>query len=155
MLVLLSTLNQAHSLSLFDIHTGFDLTIPEISGFRSESIHQLSAQKHTVWTELAMHAPDQLRQKMAWSLSQIVAIGLPGSGGTFNEETEHYIAMYDMFVNNGFGNYLNLMKEFSFNNIMAGWLTFKNNKSLQYNIDAEPSTENFPDENVSILWRLV
>ncbi|KAL7541680.1 LOW QUALITY PROTEIN: hypothetical protein ACHAXR_011131 [Thalassiosira sp. AJA248-18] len=125
---------------------GFEVTIPEIAGYRSESIHQLSAQRHTVWTDMALHALDQLRQKMAWSLSQIVAVGLPGSGGTFVEESEHYIAFYDMFVTNGFGNYLKLMKEFSFNNIMGGWLTFENNKSLQYNIDVE-ETENFPDEN--------
>ena len=93
-----------------------------------------------------MHAQDQLRQRTAWVLSQIVAVGLPGSGMVFNEETEHYIAFYDMFVNNSFGNYLKLMKEFSFNNIMGGWLSFKSNKSLQYNIDEYGKT-NYPDEN--------
>ena len=38
------------------------------------------------------------------------------------------------------------MKEFSFNNIMGGWLSFKSNKSLQYNID-EFGKPNYPDEN--------
>ena len=122
------------------------MTLPEISGFRSSSIWQLSAQRHNVWTDLALHAPDQLRQKMAWSLSQIVAVGLPGSGMVFNEETEHYLAFYDMFVTHAFGNYLKLMKEYSFSVIMAGWLTYKNNKSLQYNLETD-GIEQYPDEN--------
>ena len=75
----------------FNSEHGFDVTVPEIHGFRSMSIWELSAQRHTTWEHLAMHAADQLRQKMAWSLSQIVAVGLPGSGMVFNEETEHYI----------------------------------------------------------------
>ena len=64
----------------------------------------------------------------------------------FNEETEHYIAFYDLFVNHAFGNYLDLMRAFSFNVIMGGWLSFKGNKSLQYNL--EEGKENYPDENL-------
>ena len=41
-----------------------------------------------------------------------------------------------------------MMKEYSYNVIMGGWLTFKSNKSLQYNIDTL-GKENYPDENVS------
>ena len=76
---------------------------------------------------------------MAWSLSQIAAVGLPGSGMTFNEETEHYIAFYDLFVNHAFGNYRQIMEEFSFNVIMGSWLSFIGNKSLQKSIDEDVS----------------
>lgn len=38
------------------------------------------------------------------------------------------------------------MKEFSYNYIMGGWLSFKGNKSLQHNID-ELGKNNYPDEN--------
>lgn len=41
------------------------------------------------------------------------------------------------------------MKEFSFNKIMAKWLSFQNNKSLQWNIDN--GQIQYPDENVSHL----
>lgn len=91
-----------------------------------------------------------MRQKMAWNLSQIIAVGLPGSGGTFNEVTEHYIAFYDMFVNHAFGNYRELMQEFSFNLLVGKWLDYQDNKSLQYNIDKSGSL-NHPDENVGAL----
>lgn len=64
----------------FNGDKGFDITVPENEGFREKSIWELSSARHTSWTELALHAKDSLRQKMAWSLSQIIAVGLPGSG---------------------------------------------------------------------------
>jgi hypothetical protein len=127
---------------------GFDVGLPQGTGYRSFTIWEYSAQRHTAWTHIALHAADQLRQKMAWSLSQIVAVGLPGSGMVFNEETENYIAFYDLFTTHAFGNYLQLMKDFSFNVIMGEWLSFEGNKSLQYNIEEE-GKDSFPDENVS------
>lgn len=51
-----------------------------------------------------------------------------------------------MFVNNGFGSYRDLMKEYSFSYVMADWLSFEDNRSLQYNIDQD-GVENYPDEN--------
>ena len=65
---------------VFQGDKGFDIVVPENEGFREKSIWELSSQRHTSWTELALHAKDSLRQKMAWSLSQIIAVGLPGSG---------------------------------------------------------------------------
>ena len=41
------------------------------------------------------------------------------------------------------------MKEYSFSAVMADWLSFEDNTSLQYNIDVN-GVENMPDENVSI-----
>lgn len=62
-----------HNLSLAN-----QIVIPESEGFRSMSIWELSAQRHTTWTHLALHAADQLRQRVGWALSQIVAVGLAG-----------------------------------------------------------------------------
>ena len=90
----------------------------------------------------------------------------------FNEETEHYMAFYDIFVRHAFGSYLweidllvfqgdqlsllpmyylcschsDILKEISHNVIMGSWLSFINNKSLQYNID-EFEQDAYPDEN--------
>lgn len=91
---------------------------------------------------------------MAWSLSQIVAVGLPGSGMVFYEPTEPYLVFYDIFVRGAFGNYRDMMKEFSFSVIMASWLSFVDNKSLQYNKDVE-GIENLPDENYVSVWLAV
>ena len=61
---------------------GFDVVIPEELGLSSRSTWELAGQKHTIWTEFALNAKDQLRMKMAWSLSQIVSVGLPSSTGS-------------------------------------------------------------------------
>lgn len=84
---------------------GFMPVEPEGTGFRQSEIWGYSVQRHTIWHHLAMHGQDQLRQKMAFSLSQIVAVGLPGSGMVFYEPTEDRLAFYDFFVKNAFGNY--------------------------------------------------
>ena len=94
---------------------------------------------------MAMEADDQLRQRMSWALSQIWSVGLPGSGTTFWEVNEPYPHFYDHFNRHGFGSYRKLMKAMSYNVIMGQWLTFINNKSLQYNINTGDNGE--PDEN--------
>lgn len=58
---------------------GFDIVLPEFSAWRVEDIWELAGQKHTIWTHTALNAPDQLRMKMAWDLSQIVSVGLPNA----------------------------------------------------------------------------
>mmetsp|Transcript_598 Transcript_598/g.1174 ORF Transcript_598/g.1174 Transcript_598/m.1174 type:complete len:1161 (+) Transcript_598:1495-4977(+) len=127
---------------------GFDVILPENSGWRSMSKWELSGQKHTIWTHFALESEDQLRMKMAWSLSQIVSVGLPADArGTHDmEETEGWLAFYDMFVKNAYGNYRDLMREFSYSVIMANWLSFEDNRSLQYNIDNDGG-DTYPDEN--------
>ena len=47
--------------------------------------------------------------------------------------------------------YRDLMKEFSFSGVMANWLSYDDNRSLQNNID-EAGIESWPDENVSIAF---
>ena len=37
------------------------------------------------WAQLAMRADDQLRKRQSWALSQIISVGLPGSGTVFYE----------------------------------------------------------------------
>ncbi len=124
------------------------MVMPESAGYRSTSIFQLAAQKHTIWAHLALHAKDQLRQRVAFALSQIIAVGLITVNGfrVFLEKTEPHLELYDQFVRNGFGSYRDLMREFSYNVLMAEWLSFVENKSLQWNIN-NGNDPNYPDEN--------
>ena len=66
----------------------------------------------------------------------------------FYEETEQFIAFYDIFIRHALGSYRDILKEVSFNKIMAKWLSFYGNTSLQYNIENKGEAS-FPDENVS------
>ena len=53
---------------------------------------------------------------MAWALYQIVPVGTTGG---FVPYTEVYLGYYDIFVRNAFGNYRDVLKEISWNNIMV------------------------------------
>lgn len=61
------------------------------------------------------------------------------------QANEPYPSFYDQYVRNGFGSYRKLLKDMSFNLIMSEWLTFKDNKSLQHNINN--GLHSHPDEN--------
>lgn len=61
--------------------------------FRTNDGDDYSRQKKIVWTEVALTAEDQLRQRVAWALSQILVVS--------NDDTlltEDSLAYYDIFV---------------------------------------------------------
>jgi hypothetical protein len=62
-----------------------------------------------VWTNVALLSQDQLRQRMAWALSQIVTLGK--GGVERNGENEPFLNYYDIFVRNAFGNYRDILRE--------------------------------------------
>jgi uncharacterized protein (DUF1800 family) len=92
-----------------------------------------------VWANVALTAPDQLRQRVAWALAQtyVIAVGegVPWSG-------EVWSAYYDIMVRNSFGNLRDLLKEVSYNPYMAGYLTFLRSASYEM-------SRTYPDENYS------
>lgn len=58
-------------------------------------------------------ANDQLRQRMAFALSQILVV-TPNQVDNDERETEIYFNYYDIFVRNAFGNYRDILKEVSY-----------------------------------------
>ncbi|MEM9418093.1 MAG: DUF1800 family protein [Planctomycetota bacterium] len=99
--------------------------------------------------DLLIGADDQLRQRMAWALVQVLPINAEGA---VPEElgVEHgHRALYNVYLRHALpdrrsktsGNYLELLNELTFNSGMAQWLTYKNNAKA----DAELGTT--PDEN--------
>lgn len=121
----------ANDPSLSD-HSSFDIVLPDNIALGNKSPWELAAQKHNIWTTLALNANDQLRLKMAWSLSQvrtivlspviivlvthlttasimllpqIIVVGRPSTEATSQTfvDTEGELAFYDSFVRTGFG----------------------------------------------------
>jgi uncharacterized protein (DUF1800 family) len=76
---------------------------------------------------VALSAPDQLRQRMAWALSQVLVV----TPNQINENglSEAYLNYYDIFVRNAFGNYRDVLKEVSQSPMMAEMLSFLESKS--------------------------
>ena len=66
-------------------------------------------QKRNAWATIALTSGDQLRQRMAWALSQILVV-TPNQIGDIGY-SEVYLNYYDIFVRNAFGNYFDIIKE--------------------------------------------
>jgi len=92
-----------------------------------ESNFQSITHKERVWSEVSLSAKDQLRQRVAWALAQILPT-VPEDIGN-RHENEKYMVFYDIFVRHAFGNYLDILREISYSPIMADQLSFLGNPS--------------------------
>ncbi|VEU38256.1 unnamed protein product [Pseudo-nitzschia multistriata] len=101
-------------------------------------------QRATVWNSIALWSKDQLRQRMAFALSQIFSVS-PDAVGS-QDFTESYLSYYDIFVRHAFGNYFDIMKEVTYHPIMSRMLTYRDGLSTGYSI-VRKSMFLTPDEN--------
>jgi uncharacterized protein (DUF1800 family) len=94
--------------------------------------------RQAVWWKNTIKGSDQLRQRMAYALSEILVIGpYPGGGNNILGKG----AYYDIFMEHAFGNYKDILKKVSRNPLMGAYLSFA------YNKKANPKKNTHPDEN--------
>lgn len=115
----------------FDGHMA-RLTTDGFSGFRIAS-------PTLIFWENAVGAPDQLRQRMAFALSQILVTS--ASTGTLNGTPEGMVFYQDLLIEHAFGNYRDLLHDVTFSPAMGYYLTYLGSKK------ANPETGEMPDEN--------
>jgi hypothetical protein len=101
--------------------------------------------RKTVWLNNVLDANDQLRQRVAWALSQILVIAAPSIGARLHSEP--FLSYYDIMVRNAFGNYFDVLKEISFSPHMAENLSFLGSKSAAYMLQNNNLLV-YPDENL-------
>ncbi|MBL9190291.1 MAG: DUF1800 family protein [Opitutaceae bacterium] len=94
------------------------------------TVHNLSA----AWWKNAITSADQLRQRVAFALSEILVVG-----GL--EETPAKAKYYDILINQAFGNYRQILENVTLNPLMGLWLTHVTNQK------ADPIKGTAPDEN--------
>ena len=88
-----------------------------------------------VWMTIATNGPDQLRQRMAFALSEILVVG------QMNFDEEELGQYYDILAQYSLGNFRDLLDAVTLSPVMGVYLTyFKNAK-------ADPSLNTHPDEN--------
>ncbi len=104
--------------------------------------------RYHVWWHASLTANDQLRQRMAWALSQIFVVNddeddLNESNQDSNGQPRYFgpTYYYDLMVNNAFGNYPILLREVSVHPVMGNYLSHVNNRKPNL------SQNRFPDEN--------
>jgi hypothetical protein len=81
----------------------------------------LGQQKLSIWMSAALNAPDQLRQKIAWALAQLLVISPSDVLATKEVMTETFLAYYDIFVRHAFGSYRDILKEVTFSPLVRIW----------------------------------
>ena len=83
---------------------------------------------------------DQLRQRTAYALSQIVVAGFQG-GNVVGDNSITQATHYDKLLSRAFGNYRDVINDMTYSPVMGFYLShLKNRKS-------DPSSARFPDEN--------
>ena len=86
----------------------------------------------------AIEGDDQLRQRMAFALSQILVVSGEGNAGRAPQALAHYA---DILTEGAFGNYRDLLQNVTYSPSMAVFLTYLRNEK------ADPATGRVPDEN--------
>ncbi len=102
-----------------------------------ESIQQ--AHRQELWWRRTMTAPDQLRQRVAFALSQVFVIS--DRAGALVNDTIGMAEYYDLLVRNAFGNYRELIEQVTLSPQMGNYLSMLRNRKP----DAARNLR--PDEN--------
>ena len=91
------------------------------------------------WWRIAIEADDQLRQRVAFALSEILVVSARQNG--LGAEQEGLANYYDILIRNAFGSYRTLIEEMTLNPVMGEYLSMKGNQR------PDPDRNIRPDEN--------
>ena len=108
-------------------------------GDETDSFFDTRTPTFSFWIN-SISASDQLRQRVAFALSEILVVS--DFGSDFLEDAPRAIGYYqDILVENAFGNYRDLLQDVTYSPAMAFYLTYLGNKK------GNPETGRMPDEN--------
>ena len=124
----------SHRAAVIADHAAFGGS-PSVTNYNA--IHPPNRQ--AAWWKHALTAPDQLRQRVAFALSQIFVVSDVSLGD--DSRAQPLAAYYDLLGNGAFGNFRTLLENVTLNPLMAEYLS-----SLR-NSKANPETGTTPDEN--------
>jgi uncharacterized protein (DUF1800 family) len=95
------------------------------------------------WWKNSITAPDQLRQRVAFALSEILVVSDASSGLTNNGRSE--ADFYDNLVQYAFDNYRNILKQVTLTSAMGVYLNMQGNEKGSYVTGLHPN-ENYARE---------
>ncbi len=112
---------------------------PYIEGLAAQGANIGQHHRHEAWWLHAMTGPDQLRQRVAFALSELLVVS--DQSGALEGAPIALANYYDLLVDNAFGNYRNLLEQVTLSPVMGHYLSmFRNRKP-------DPATGLRPDEN--------
>lgn len=95
------------------------------------------------WWKNAVDGPDQLRQRVAWALAQILVVSTDSQG--LNNNPYAIAGYYDVLVRNAFGNFRTLLEEMTLNPGMGLFLDMLGNNKGNVATGTNPN-ENYARE---------
>ncbi|HAS6192695.1 TPA: DUF1800 family protein [Vibrio vulnificus] len=113
--------------------------LPLLQSYVIEGDTPTQSDRVAVWWHQANHAPDQLRQRVAFALSEIFVVSRYGA--SLNGRAQELTHYYDMLLEHAFGNYRDLLEAVTRHPVMGDYL------SMMANQHADPQKNRFPDEN--------
>ncbi|EPS5700374.1 TPA: DUF1800 domain-containing protein [Vibrio vulnificus] len=113
--------------------------LPLLQSYVIEGDTLTQSDRVAVWWHQANHAPDQLRQRVAFALSEIFVVSRYGA--SLNGRAPELTHYYDMLLEHAFGNYRDLLEAVTRHPVMGDYL------SMMANQHADPQKNRFPDEN--------
>lgn len=102
-----------------------------------------AANRQHAWWKLAINAPDQLRQRVAFALSEILVTSDQNS--TIANWEDGHTVFYDLLVNGAFGNFRDLLEKVTLSPNMGIYLSSLRNAKATFNAQGVQLTQ--PDEN--------
>jgi len=118
------------------------LTQEEVDDFIDYYLNDIfgpySLQFNYTWSDQIINNEDQLRQRVAFALSQIMVIS---SNSDLGDNAESLTSYYDILLENSFGNFKELLKDITLSPSMGFYLSHLNNSK------AIPEENIHPDEN--------
>jgi len=110
--------------------------------FMTEGLYRANSSRWNeyvnVWWRQAIKANDQLRQRVAFALSEIFVVSAHDGLGQQQFGLANY---YDILLRHSFGNYRDLLYEITLNPVMGEYLSMKGNRK------PDPDKNIQPDEN--------
>ncbi|MGB5624738.1 MAG: DUF1800 domain-containing protein, partial [Woeseiaceae bacterium] len=99
---------------------------------------ELHADRVDIWFRNSLNGEDQLRQRVAFALSEIMVVSQLGALGNLPFAVADY---YDVLAENAFGNYRDLLEEVTLHPAMGVYLSMLGNEK------PDPANNIRPDEN--------
>ncbi len=96
-----------------------------------------------VWWDVVVHAPDQLRQRVAFALSQILVIADRAAG--IDNRVRGFASYNDMLLRRAFGNYRDVLSDVALHPTMGDFLSMRRNEKANAALNIQPD-ENFARE---------
>jgi uncharacterized protein (DUF1800 family) len=106
-------------------------------------VHQ--ADRQEIWWQHALTAPDQLRQRMAFALSQIFVVSDRASALAVIDGARALAHYYDLLLNHAFGSYRMLLQEATLSPVMGHYLSLFQSRRPDVALNIRPD-ENFARE---------